>query len=407
MKKYFYLIILIVSFLLSCGAQKEEGATEGNKQVITLWHYFFEPDVTHFLAYIDKYNESQDKYFVKPQFIPREELLKQYAMGSVAGELPDIGMLDNPDQAYFSKAGLFEDITDRFNAWDDNKFLDGAINSAIYDGKIYGLPISINCLALFYDKDAFEENNLEVPTNWTQLEEAAKVLTTADRKGIAWSGIKNEEGTFQLLPWIISAGGNINKINSPECVKALTFLTDLVKNGYASQELLVLGQSDLDKSFNVGKTAMMINGPWIMASIRKNAPDKNWGVAKIPMDKQYASVLGGENFAIIKDKNIEGAWDFLTWFLSTEVSQNYCKDIEKFSPKVNVDIDTMYGDDPIMKVFADQIKYAMPRGPHPKWPEISSIIINAEHESITFNKTPQQALDEAQAKIDEINASIN
>lgn len=405
MKRIILLFISIFLFAISCA--DSSSADSNGKQTVTIWHYFSEPDIGAFLKYIDEYNKLQDKYFVKAQYVPREELLKQYAIGSVAGELPDIGMIDNPDQASFSKAGLFEDITDRFNAWDDNKFLEGPLNSAMYEGKIYGLPQAITCLALYYDKDAFEENNLEVPTNWTQLEEAAKVLTTADRKGIAWSGIKNEEGTFQLLPWIISAGGNINKINSPEAVKALTYLTDLVKNGYASKELLIWGQGDVEKQFNSGKAAMMINGNWMIPSVTKNAPDKNWGVAKIPMDKKYASVLGGENFTIIKGKNVEGAWDFLTWFISTEISERYCKEIGKFSPKADVNIDTMYGDDPIMKVFADQIKYAMPRGPHPKWPEISSIIINAEHESITFNKTPQQALDEAQAKIDEINASIN
>ncbi|MEI0532205.1 ABC transporter substrate-binding protein [Brachyspira pilosicoli] len=401
MKRIILLFISIFLFAISCA--DSSSADSNGKQTVTIWHYFSEPDIGAFLKYIDEYNKLQDKYFVKAQYVPREELLKQYAIGSVAGELPDIGMIDNPDQASFSKAGLFEDITDRFNAWDDNKFLEGPLNSAMYEGKIYGLPQAITCLALYYDKDAFEENNLEVPTNWTQLEEAAKVLTTADRKGIAWSGIKNEEGTFQLLPWIISAGGNINKINSPEAVKALTYLTDLVKNGYASKELLIWGQGDVEKQFNSGKAAMMINGNWMIPSVTKNAPDKNWGVAKIPMDKKYASVLGGENFTIIKGKNVEGAWDFLTWFISTEISERYCKEIGKFSPKADVNIDTMYGDDPIMKVFAEQVQYTVPRGPHTKWPEISSAIINAEHESITLNKTPQQALDEAQAKIDQIN----
>ena len=65
----------------------------------------------------------------------------------------------------------------------------------------------------------------------------------------------------------------------------------------------------------------------------------------------------------------------------------------------------MYGDDPIMKVFAEGVAYAVPRGPHTKWPEISSIMINAEHEALTLNKTPKQALDDAQKLIDQINAS--
>lgn len=401
MKKIILLLLSLVFLFISCSGN--DSKVVDGKEVVTIWHYFSEPDVGSFLRYIDEYNSLQDKYIVKAQFVPREELLKQYAMGAVAGELPDIGMIDNPDQASFSKAGLFEDITDRFNAWEDNKFLEGPLNSVKYNGRIYGLPQAVNCLALFYDVDALKENNLEVPTNLAQLENAAKVLTKGDTKGLVWSAVKNEEGTFQLLPWIISAGGNIDKINSPEGIRALTFLTDLVKNGYASKELLIWGQGDIEKQFNSGKAAMMVNGSWMIPSILKNAPNKNWSVTKIPMDKKYASVLGGENFTIIKGKNVDGAWDFLTWFIGSEISEKYCKEIGKFSPKSNIDIEKMYGDDPIMKVFADQLKYAVPRGPHPKWPEISSAMINAEHESLTLNKTPKEALDEAQAKIDQIN----
>lgn len=401
-KKLLFLFCLLV-FLFGCGSNSS--TTKDGKEIVTLWHYFTEVDVGSFYKYIDEFNSIQDKYLVKPQYVPREELLKQYAMGLVAGELPDIGMIDNPDQASFSQSGLFEDITDRFNQWEDNKFLEGPLNSVKYNDRIYGLPQAITCLALFYDIDAFKENNLSVPTNWSQLEEAAKLLTSRNRKGLVWSGVKNEEGTFQLLPWIISSGGNINKINSPESVRALTFLTDLVKNGYASKELLIWGQGDIEKQFNSGNASMMVNGNWIIPSIKRNAPNKNWGVAKIPMDKKYASVLGGENFTILKGKNVEGAWAFLSWFISTEVSERYCKEIRKFSPKSDVNIEAMYGDDPIMKVFAEGVAYAVPRGPHTKWPEISQIMINAEHEALTLNKTPKQALDDAQKLIDQINAS--
>lgn len=398
MKKY---ILILFSYFLVFGCS-EKSKWDG-KEIVSIWHYFSEPDAPVFIEYIKEFNSIQDKYIVKAEFVPREELLKQYAMGLVAGELPDIGMIDNPDHASFSQAGLFEDITDRFNQWEDNKFLLGPLNSVKYKDRIYGLPQAVTCLALWYDVDMFRENNIKVPTNWNQLQEVAKTLTFGDRKGIAWSAVKNEEGTFQFLPWIISAGGNIEKINSQESVLALTFLTGLVKNGYASKEILIWGQGDIEKQFNSGKAAMMINGSWMIPSVRKNAPNKNWNVAKIPMDKKYASVLGGENFAIIKDKNLEGAWEFLKWFISTEVSERYCKEINKFSPKSNVDIESMYGDDPIMRVFADQIIYAVPRGPHPKWPEISSAIINAEHESITLNKTPKESLDEARKVIDKIN----
>jgi multiple sugar transport system substrate-binding protein len=41
---------------------------------------------------------------------------------------------------------------------------------------------------------------------------------------------------------------------------------------------------------------MMINGPWQIPTIRKDAANLNWGVALIPRDAKNTSVLGGENW---------------------------------------------------------------------------------------------------------------
>ena len=55
----------------------------------------------------------------------------------------------------------------------------------------------------------------------------------------------------------------------------------------------------------------------------------------------------------------------------------------------------------MLAVFGEQMEYAMPRGPHPKWPEISTAISEAMHEAITGVKTPEQALKDAQVKAQE------
>ena len=49
------------------------------------------------------------------------------------------------------------------------------------EGRIYGLPNNSNCLALFYDKDALEAAGVAVPTNWTELKDAAKKLTDSSK----------------------------------------------------------------------------------------------------------------------------------------------------------------------------------------------------------------------------------
>jgi multiple sugar transport system substrate-binding protein len=65
-----------------------------------------------------------------------------------------------------------------------------------------------------------------------------------------------------------------------------------------------------------------------------------------------------------------------------------------------------YPKDPVMKVFIEQLAYAVPRGPHPKWPELSAAIQDAIQQSITGAKTPDAAAKDAAAKITQVNASI-
>ena len=65
-----------------------------------------------------------------------------------------------------------------------------------------------NCLGLFYSKDLLDVAGVEVPTTWSELEDACAKLTTKGVYGLAISAIGNEEGTFQYMPWLLSAGGN-------------------------------------------------------------------------------------------------------------------------------------------------------------------------------------------------------
>ena len=62
-------------------------------------------------------NAMQDRIHITYEFVAREDLLRQYQMGAISGELPDIGMVDNPDMASYIQMGVFADITDQLNEW--------------------------------------------------------------------------------------------------------------------------------------------------------------------------------------------------------------------------------------------------------------------------------------------------
>jgi multiple sugar transport system substrate-binding protein len=374
--------------------------TANTKKVkLTLWHYY-EKDIQD---YIKKFNESQNEVEVTPKFVPFNDFKKQLTIGLSAGNLPDLVLMDNPDVAAFAAMGLFEDITDKVSTWaDKDQFFEGPMKSGVYQGKNYALPFVSNCLAMFYNTELLDKAGVKPPQTWDELKATAKLLTKGGVYGFATSLAKGEEGTFNFYPWLIAAGGDPNKLDSAEVANAVNFLSGLTKDGSMSREVINVGMSDIEKQFAAGKVAMMINGPWQTPSIQKDNPNLKFGIALIPKGQKGGSVLGGENIGIVKGKNKEAAWKFLSWAGSADSIRAYTKASGAFPPRKDVAADKNYTDDPALKVWMEQMQYAMPRGPHPKWPELSAALSTSVQAVVTGTKSTEDALKEAQATVDKL-----
>ena len=141
--------------------------------------------------------------------------------------------------------------------------------------------------------------------------------------------------------------------------------------------------------------------PWQVPTMREQAPDLNWNVALIPTDGDYATGLGGENFAIIDNENQDASLEFIKFATDPEMIKTYidafgyissCKDVAA----------TQYQGDEVMQLFISDMEYAVARGPSAQWPEISDAISLAFNEAITGTSTPADAAAKAQTTIDGI-----
>ena len=120
------------------------------------------------------------------------------------------------------------------------------------------------------------------PATWDELTAAVAALTEGDRYGLAVSGIKSEEGTFQWLPFLWETGEDIPTIDSEGGRAALQLWVDYVTNGYMSKGILGWTQGDVLGQFQNGKAAMMINGPWQIPVLKTDSPDLKWDVSSCP-----------------------------------------------------------------------------------------------------------------------------
>ena len=356
---------------------------------VTIWYYWETPGHQEALDHIiQEFNGQQDKIKVK----------KQLSVGASAGELPDIVILDNPDHASYAAMGIFADITDRF---DVSTYYPGPVNSCTLDGKLYGVPFGSNDLVLFYNEDMLKEAGCEVPTTWDELLDVATKTTKGSVYGFAHSALQNEEGTFNFLPWVWSTGQTSYEINSEGGIKALEFEKSLVDAGAFPKEAINWTQGDTMNQFISGNLAMMINGTWQIPTMRQEVPDLKWNVAPIPQDKQQASGLGGENYAVIAGGNEEGAIEFLKYATSKDTCLYMMDHMGYISSDSTIAKDQFQGD-AVYQVFVDEMQYANARGPLPEWPDISDAISLAFNKVITGESAPADAAAEAQATIDSI-----
>ena len=393
------LVSLLLSAGLACSLLGGAVYAEEASGDVTIWYYWETEGHQKALNHIiEEFNSSQEGITVEAKYVPFADFKKQLSIGASADELPDLVIPVNPDHAAYAAMGIFADITDKF---DVSNYYEGPVNSCTLDGKLYGVPFGSNDLVLFYNEDMLKEAGCEVPTTWDELLEAAKATTTDTVSGFAHCALQNEEGTFNFLPWVWSTGATSYEINSEGGIKALTFEKELVDSGAMTKEAINWTQGDTMHQFIAGNLAMMINGTWQIPTMREEVPDLNWNVAPIPQDKEQASGLGGENYAVIAGGNEDAAVKFLE-FATTPETCLYMMNAMGYISADSTIAEGQFEGDAVYQVFVDEMQYAHARGPLPEWPSISDAISLAFNKVITGDSTPEDAAAEAQATIDGI-----
>ena len=389
-------------------ATAEAAAPSDGIPEVTVWHYFeHEADALNKGA--DEYNASQDKIKVTCTYVSREELMNQYTIGAVSGELPDIGMVDSPDMASYIALGVFEDITDDLNAWGElDNFYEGPLSSCKdANGRLYGLPNNSNCLALLCNMDILNAHGFDAPpTTWDEFYEVAKACTdSADSVyGFAMSAISNEEGTFQLIPWLYSAGADVSSLDSEEAIHSLDFLGKLVDEGIMSKEVINWGQGDALNAFAAGKAAMLESGTWQISQIDSGdvkLSTDNYKFALLPKDKKNASVIGGENFGVCSGTQYrDECIDFLEYMMTAQHNADWCEIAGKLAIRSDAaTLKDFWTADERYAVFNDSMNYAVARGPHPEWPTISEALYTAEQSVLIGESDAATAMKAAADKV--------
>jgi multiple sugar transport system substrate-binding protein len=358
-----------------------------------------------------EFDDANEDIVVEYRNLAFDDIVNETLRAFATGNAPDIVSFDNPDFALFSSRGAMLDITERVKnseVLSKAEYFEGPLNSVSWDGKLFGTPKYTDTIGVFYNKDMFAKAGItEPPKTWEEFTAYAEKLTDPANNvyGATFSARAGEEGTFQFLPIIQMSGGGYDNVNTEGAAAVLDLWKKMIDNGWASRDVLSLGQWDSTGVFNSGNAAMAVSGPWEIDRMVDDAKF-DWGVTLLPTINEgdaRSSALGGFNWGIMATtKHPDEAFRALEYFASRE--DTMFPDFGNLPARADIALPVtgVEKKDEALKVFQEQLKYAQPRGPHPEWQKISKAIYDAMQQTLTGQMSSKDALAQAQATIDGI-----
>ncbi|MFI6014718.1 extracellular solute-binding protein [Streptomyces sp. NPDC051243] len=316
----------------------------------------------------------------------------------------DVLIVDNPVVSTLAEAGVLTTTDD--NKLDTSKVDPNLLAAGQSDGKTYGTPIGANTLALYYNKDVLKEAGVDIASvkEWQSLTAALEKVKKAGKKGITFSAIGTEEGSFQFLPWLWGSGARLTELDSAEAVSALSLWKGWLDKGYAPNSVINNTQTTSWQEFASGDYAFAENGTWQLANAEKAGFD--YGVLPIPGAEggNAAAPTGGE-FVTIPVQGDTGRYaisqKLVACLTSTENLYDTDTTLSYVAPTGEVQ-DKQVAANAELKPWVDAVKAAKGRTSDDlgtEYPKISEQMWKAVQSALSGSNSPKDALTAAQSAV--------
>ncbi|MCW1309895.1 MAG: ABC transporter substrate-binding protein [Candidatus Nanoarchaeia archaeon] len=293
----------------------------------------------------------------------------------------------------------------------ENQLYPAEVNLGRINGKVYALPFNQEIYVLYYRPNMLAEAGINPPKTMEELQEDAKLLTIKQNGKTVRYGFAFRTNVMALTSVALQFGGGTYvtqdgkiTINSTGNVKALSFLVNLVKDGYAYAT-----PEYPDHELTTSSVALLLGGgAWLPYDISDIAGQRD-GLKMVPVpygpNKETTPALKGEDIIIFNTASSEqqaAAWKYIQFLLSPTV-QLYWTMQTDYSPinKAVTGLDewklyvesSPYHPAPIGQGMQNAISETELL---PWWPAVQLDIKTAVENAVSGIMTPQQALDWAQ-----------
>lgn len=284
-----------------------------------------------FVSMVKAWNDQNDTK-VELTYVPNTDYISgsklQTAFASGAG--PDIFLISPGDFLRYYNGGVLVELTQYMDKAAIDDFYPDVIATRAVNGKIYGLPMEVEPMCMYYSVDSWQKAGLtdkDIPTTWDAFIDVAQKLKKGNQFGVLFETVPGYYQNFTWYPFLWMTGSDmVNKdgktsgMGSDGAVAALKLWQDTIKNGSAPRKALGTGGGDVVANLGAGYCAMQNLGIWGVAAMREQAAKFNYDVFKLPVppNGKYGTIAGGWAFvANAKGQDPETAAKFCVWALGS------------------------------------------------------------------------------------------
>jgi multiple sugar transport system substrate-binding protein len=281
-------------------------------------------------------------------------------------------------------------------------------------GSHFGVPLDVWPMGMYYNRRLFREAGIvdaqgqaKPPTDRAEFLDALRRLTRPEAPGrpAQWGFVfTNFESNIytvmnQFGGRFFTPGNERCLLNDPRNVEALQFCVDIIRRDHFAPPP---ENFDAWIGFRQGKAAMAFEGIYMLADLQKEK-DLDFAGAPTPLLGERRAVwAGSHNLCMRADLHgaqLAAAWRFITFLSNNSLDwaaggqvpvRKSLRDTARFAAMT------------VQSQFAREIPYAVYLPRLPFIFEFQTEFNNAIEKALRGSETPQQALDEATAKVDGI-----
>ncbi len=386
------MLSLVLVFVLLSGASckvQDKSVTQKMESVkLTYWRVWDGPDT--FSAIINKYQENHPFVKIEYKLLRYEEYEQKLLEAFASDRAPDIFSIHNTwTRKYHNRGWLKEMPAETTMVYPEvkgsikkeivptlrknpspslneirSRYVDTVYDDVVIKGKdgktgVYGLPMGVDTLLMFVNRDLFNNAGItSIPEYWNkEFQQTVRRLTKMDNKGqIIQSGVAlgvggNIDRSSDILSILMMQNGaemmnlenTLVTFNAPPIgitdkskipgEDALRFYSDFAN---PAKEIYAWNNT-MDNSLDLfirGKLAIMFGYSYMMPQIKAGNPKMNLVISRLPQIEGNDPV----NFAnywvetvASKSKHQNEAWDFIKFATAAEQVPNYLEATKKLS----------------------------------------------------------------------------